>query len=118
MIPVLIIVGGGLGAVARWGIASMIPKTGSGFPSGITTVNVIGSFLLGLVVGLSASTDLLVATEPLTIGLLGGFTTFSTWMVDIDEAPGNRMASAIVVIPLILGLAAAATGLALGLNVS
>jgi CrcB protein len=55
--------------------------------------------------------DIAVAIEPVTLGLLGGFTTFSTWMVDTDEAPTRRMAVAIVTIPLVAGLAAAAAGL-------
>ena len=98
----------------RWGIASFLPKRGNGFPVGITVVNVVGSFLLGVVVGLTASDGINVATAPLTIGLLGGFTTFSTWMVDIEEAPSTRVSAAIVGIPLMLGLAAAAAGIAMG----
>jgi CrcB protein len=112
----LVAVGGGLGAVARWGIATWIPKAEGGFPVGITIVNAMGSFLLGLVVGLVSVSQTLTATEPLTIGILGGFTTFSTWMVDIDEAPSSRMEWAVVLIPLGLGLSAGAAGLALGLN--
>jgi len=111
MTALLVAIGGGLGAVARFGIASMIPKTRRGFPSGITTVNVVGSFLLGLVVGLVEAEDIAPAIEPVTLGLLGGFTTFSTWMVDIDEAPRKRMAVAIVAVPLTAGLLSAAAGL-------
>ncbi|MCL1600916.1 MAG: CrcB family protein [Actinomycetia bacterium] len=114
MTALLIAIGGGLGAVARFGIASMIPRTRLGFPSGITIVNIAGSFLLGLVVGIVEANEVAIATEPLTLGLLGGFTTFSTWMVDIDEAPTRRMAVAIVAIPLVAGLVAAAAGLWLG----
>ena len=111
MTALLVAIGGGLGAVARFGIASGIPKTGLGFPSGITAVNVVGSFLLGFVVGVIEANDIALAIEPVTIGLLGGFTTFSTWMVDIDEAPRKRMAVAVVAIPLIAGLVAAGAGL-------
>ena len=111
MTALLVAIGGGLGAVARFGIASVIPKTRSGFPSGITAVNVVGSFLLGFVVGVIEANDIALAIEPVTIGLLGGFTTFSTWMVDIDEAPRKRMAVAVVAIPLIAGLVAAGAGL-------
>lgn len=114
MTPLLIALGGGIGSLLRWGIASLIPKAEDGFPVGITVVNVAGSFLLGIVVGLVASDRLAIATTPITIGLLGGFTTFSTWMVDLEEAPSARMASAIAVVPLILGVSAAAAGLFLG----
>jgi CrcB protein len=116
MTTLMIALGGGLGALARWGIASVAPKTRRGFPTGITIVNVVGSFLLGLLVGFVAVNDLSVATEPLTVGLLGGFTTFSTWMIDIDEAPRRRMSLVVFAVPLALGLAAAAAGLAIGLN--
>ncbi len=116
MTALLVAVGGGLGAVARWGIATWIPKADDGFPVGITIVNAIGSFLLGLVVGYLSANQTLTATEPLTVGILGGFTTFSTWMVDIDEAPSSTMEWAVVVIPLGLGLTAAAAGVAIGLS--
>lgn len=115
MTSLMIALGGGLGALARLGIASLAPKTRRGFPTGITIVNVLGSFLLGFVVGFVAVNDVSMAAEPLTVGVLGGFTTFSTWMVDIDEAPRRRMSVVIVVVPLALGLAAAAAGLATGL---
>jgi CrcB protein len=117
MTALLVAIGGGLGAVARFGIASMIPKTRLGFPSGITAVNVVGSFLLGFVVGVTEASEIALAVEPVTIGLLGGFTTFSTWMVDIDEAPRKRMAVAIVAIPLIAGLVAAGAGVWLASSV-
>jgi CrcB protein len=112
--PLLIALGGGVGALLRWGIASILPKSNGGFPVGITVVNVIGSFFVGVVVGLVVSDVVHVATAPITVGLLGGFTTFSTWMVDIEEAPTKRMNAAVAVIPLVLGLAAAAIGIAIG----
>ncbi len=114
MTALLIAVGGGVGALLRWGIASFLTKRNNGFPIGITVVNVVGSFLLGMIVGITASDGINLATAPITVGLLGGFTTFSTWMVDIEEAPSTRVSTAIVVVPLTLGLAAAAAGIAIG----
>ncbi|GMQ94317.1 MAG: hypothetical protein BMS9Abin12_1805 [Acidimicrobiia bacterium] len=116
MTALLIAIGGGVGAVARWGVATAIPKSHGGFPVGITVVNVVGSFALGLIVGSVAGGQILFATEPLTIGLLGGFTTFSTWMVDIEEAPRRRMRLATTLVPSVAGLLAAAAGIALGIN--
>ena len=113
----LIVLGGGFGAVARWWISIKFPKTQSGFPVGITIVNVVGSLALGLVVGLTASGRIAFATEPITIGLLGGFTTFSTWMVDIDEVPSMRAGISVSALPLIFGLIAAAVGLWLGVAI-
>lgn len=83
---------------------------------GITIVNVVGSFTLGVVVGLAANEQLLFVAEPLTIGVLGGFTTFSTWMVDIDESSTARMGWMVSIVPIALGLAAAALGLWFGLG--
>ncbi len=116
MTAILIALGGGLGAVVRWGIATTIPRAADGFPSGITIVNVVGSFTLGVVAGLVANEQILFATEPLTIGVLGGFTTFSTWMVDIDESSTATMGWVVSIIPIALGLAAAALGLWIGLG--
>jgi len=115
MTALLIALGGGVGALLRWGIASILPKSNGGFNVGITVVNVIGSFLVGLVVGSVVPDVVDVATAPITVGLLGGFTTFSTWMVDIEEAPTKRMSAAVAVVPLMLGLAAAAVGIAIGI---
>lgn len=111
-----IAIGGGIGALARFGIATAIPKSEGGFPLGITLVNVIGSFALGLVAGAVDGGRVMIATEPFTAGLLGGFTTFSTWMVDIEEAPRKRVRFATTTIPIACGLLAAAAGLALGLS--
>lgn len=114
MTPLLIAIGGGVGALLRFGIASILPRSAGGFPVGITVVNVVGSFLVGSIVGLATSDVLPAATAPATLGLLGGFTTFSTWMVDIDAAPTTRMSANVAFVPLMLGIAAAAAGIAIG----
>ncbi|MCL1593320.1 MAG: CrcB family protein [Actinomycetia bacterium] len=114
MIWVLIAVGGSIGALSRWFVASVVPDHRSGFPLPITIVNVVGSFALGLAVGLDRSRILSIDLLPLTLGALGGFTTFSTWMVDIDTAPSRRVSIVIAVVPTILGVAAAAFGIMIG----
>ncbi len=77
--------GGALGAVARYALASNVSKwLGLGFPYGTLTVNVLGSFLLGLLVELMAlkwSVGLEVRAF-LVVGVLGAFTTFSTFSLD------------------------------------
>ncbi len=114
MIWVLVAVGGSIGALSRWTLASVLPDHRSGFPIPITIANVVGSFALGLAVGMDRSRSLGVDLLPLTAGALGGFTTFSTWMVDIDTAPERRMGIAIAVVPTILGVLAGALGIAIG----
>src|SRR5471030_1039527 len=77
-------VGGGLGALARYFIAGAIQSAVTAFPWGILVVNVSGGFLMGLIVEASAlklnlSPDLRAF---LTVGILGGYTTFSTFSLD------------------------------------
>jgi protein CrcB len=90
MIVLLVAVGGGVGAALRWVVTGSFGHSADGFPVGTTLVNVVGSFALGLIVGFDAGVDSFVETDALTIGVLGGFTTFSTWMVDIHASDGWR----------------------------
>jgi CrcB protein len=113
VIVAMIVIGGGLGAVLRWLVTVWFGSSEAGFPIGTAFVNVAGSLALGLVYGLNFSVDA-VDIRPLTIGLLGGFTTFSTWMVQIDGAPSSQMGAKITVVPGFLGIVGAATGLVLG----
>ncbi|WP_207484316.1 fluoride efflux transporter CrcB [Arenibaculum pallidiluteum] len=78
--------GGAIGSVARYlvGVAALL-WLGPGFPYGTLAVNVVGSFLMGVVAGLGT----LVWQPPaelrafLATGILGGFTTFSTFSLDL-----------------------------------
>lgn len=80
-LPLAIGLGGFLGALARHALTGLVPhRPGELFPLGTLVVNVLGSFLMGLVMAwlhkhaeMSAATRLFV-----TSGLLGSFTTFST----------------------------------------
>lgn len=77
--------GGALGAVARYlAVAQVALWSGPGFPFGTLTVNVAGSFAMGIIAELSA---LVWSPSPelrgfLTIGFLGAFTTFSAFSLD------------------------------------
>lgn len=76
----------GLGGVfARYSVNSLfIAQTNWGFPAATVSINIVGSFLIGLVYIASAQTALL--SEDLRValmaGLLGGFTTFSAFSLD------------------------------------
>lgn len=77
--------GGSLGSVARYLVAIGFGRLlGSKFPWGTLFINVSGSFLIGLFVGLFAIRwDLHQAGRIfLTVGIFGGYTTFSTFSVD------------------------------------
>ena len=76
----LLAAGGGAGALARYAVAGWVyRRSGAGFPWGTLFVNIVGSFLLGVVVtGLASSPFHLQLGALLGIGFLGDFTTFST----------------------------------------
>ena len=76
-----VFIGGGVGSMARFLIGKWLNTSSSGIPWGTFAVNVLGSFLIGVILGwglksnqLSETTTLLLAT-----GFCGGFTTFSTF---------------------------------------
>lgn len=78
--------GGAVGAVMRhFTNNAIMHQVSSGFPYGILSINIIGSILMGLMVGLFAH----VWQPPaeikafLTVGVLGAFTTFSTFSLDV-----------------------------------
>lgn len=79
---VLVGLGGLLGSVARYELAGYVQRlNGSLFPLGTLAVNVLGSFVLGLVVALSLERGLINAEARLFlgVGVCGGFTTMSTF---------------------------------------
>jgi fluoride exporter len=77
-----ICLGGAVGTGARYLLSGwMLAALGSAFPWGTLAVNVIGSFLLGVVMHVGLATPLLTPTARLTLstGVMGGFTTYSTF---------------------------------------
>ena len=83
-----IFMGGGLGASARWGVSGLFKHSSLNFPWATFLCNGIGSLGLGLVMAWtlsktpSSSSYLLPF---LTIGFLGGFTTFSTLIFELQR---------------------------------
>ena len=78
---VLVAVGGALGAVARYALGGWIHRYVSAFPAGTMTINVLGCFVIGGVLYLTVDRPTLSPEMRvfLAIGVLGGFTTFSTF---------------------------------------
>lgn len=75
-------IGGFLGTLGRYIVSTMVYRyLGVSFPYGTLTVNLIGCFLFGLVSGLFEERHLLTPATRLflTVGVLGGFTTFSSF---------------------------------------
>lgn len=81
---ILVGTGGFLGSVARYTVALMLAPVAAWFPFSTLSVNIIGSFLIGLLSELAVSTTL-VSPEArlfLVTGFCGGFTTFSAYMFE------------------------------------
>uniref|UniRef100_A0AAU3GP34 Fluoride-specific ion channel FluC n=1 Tax=Streptomyces sp. NBC_01401 TaxID=2903854 RepID=A0AAU3GP34_9ACTN len=95
----VIALGGALGATARFGAAQVWPTADTGFPWTTLTVNVAGCLVIGIL--LVAVTEVFSAHALLRpffgTGVLGGFTTFSTYCVDIERlATGDRAGIALI----------------------
>jgi fluoride exporter len=84
----VIAIGGALGSLTRWGVAEELPHRGAEFPWGTWTVNVVGAFLLGVLTVLVSDVwpGRRYARPFFGVGFLGGFTTFSTYVLDARGA--------------------------------
>ena len=114
MTTLFVAVGGMIGVLARFGIGRLAPNHEALLWSTVA-INVAGSFLLGLLVaGQWFDRDL---REGLGVGFLGGFTTFSTFSVQVVlEVDGGEPVRAFlyVVASVVGGILAATAGYALG----
>jgi CrcB protein len=108
------ILAGGLGAVGRYLLSGFVQEhSRSDFPVGTLTVNLAGALLLGTVAGID---HLQSAMSLAAAGFLGGFTTFSTWMVETTRLAGPPIRSRAflnLAFTLLAGIAFAAAGYSL-----
>ena len=107
--------GGALGALLRYGVSNMINgSTTSGLPWGTIGVNLAGSFFIGLLSGLfNRLMPHAYFKTFLLIGLIGAFTTFSTYMIESLRLFQERqigLAVANLLLSNILGLACVLAG--------
>jgi len=114
---VAIAAGGAMGAVGRHYVGVFALKwLGAGFPFGTLTVNIVGSFLMGMLITLMAL-KWNVGNELrafLTVGLLGGFTTFSAFSFDfatLVERGESLIAAGYVAASVVLALAGIFVGM-------
>lgn len=122
MIVLAAVLGSGVGALARYEVGGAVQRRTRGArPWGTATVNLLGAALLGLLTGLHGSGRL--GADPVTIlgtGFCGGFTTFSTWMVESVRLGEEGAAAGLIAVAvnvagmLVVGVAAAAAGASLG----
>lgn len=116
----LVAIGGAVGSVARYlATIAMTRLLGPAFPWGTITVNILGSFAIGLLTEFvarkfSAPMEMRLL---LVVGILGGFTTFSSFSLDtmalVERGP-VWIAFSYVLASVLLSLTAAFGGLALG----
>ena len=106
---------GGVGTLARFLVdGALSHRWSTSFPIGTFIVNLSGAFALGVLAGATTSED---ATRLAATGLLGAYTTFSTWALEsqrLSEDGELRVATLNFVVSLILGVALAWLGTEIG----
>jgi len=111
-------IGGAVGSLLRYFVASAIQQPTMQFPWGIFVVNITGGFIMGVIVELSAL-KLQISPEVrafLTIGILGGYTTFSTFSLDsalLIQRGAYMAAAGYIIGSTVLSITALFAGLAL-----
>ncbi len=125
-VPVLIFLGGGVGALLRYLMVGLLKPASPAFPAGTLSVNILGCFAIGLLAArvlpdvspLQPVPDSLHgrAWLLLAVGVLGGFTTFSSFAIEcLDLLRQDRSGAmlAYVLLSNVLGILAAASAFAL-----
>lgn len=107
-----VVVAGAAGTAARYGIGLAVGARS--FPFATLSINVVGSFLIGLVLTLGAHGRLSPqTTTALAVGFLGAFTTYSTFAweaLTLGRTDRLALAAVYVAVSVMLGLLAAAAG--------
>lgn len=106
---------GGVGAVARFALDRAVGRrAGRAFPFGTLAVNLTGAFALGVLVGAALSGD---AYRLVGVGLIGGYTTFSTWALEshrLAEEGQGGLGALNFAVSVVLGVLVAWLGRELG----
>ncbi|RBY80938.1 fluoride efflux transporter CrcB [Geodermatophilus sp. TF02-6] len=115
MAYLLAALGGAIGALARWGVGTALPHSPAGWPWATLLVNLTGCLLLGaLYAGLAARSPEPVWVRPLLgVGVLGGYTTYSTFAVEVVEltdAGAGALAAGYVLVSVLGGVLAVTAG--------
>lgn len=118
---IAVAVGGAAGSVVRWLLAELIPAEPGQFAWSTVIVNLVGSALVGVLAGLRPRWPRSrLVYDVLTVGVLGGFTTFSayalygTWLIEYSR---YWPAAGFLIGSVLAGVVAAALGLVVGARV-
>lgn len=105
--------GGAIGSVARYGLSVALPHAPGQFPLATLLINVSGCLLIGMLMAtISASANPHRLLRPfLGVGVLGGFTTLSTYAVEVLETDAVWLAVLYSVSTVLLALTATTVGL-------
>jgi fluoride exporter len=118
MIPLLVVLGAVIGAPLRYATDRLVQaRHATGFPWGTFTVNIVGSFVLGLTLGATASPEVIALVGT---GFCGSLTTYSTFgyeTVQLAAGRGKLFATFNAVGSVLAGLGAAGLGLAIGATI-
>lgn len=112
--------GGLLGSTGRYMLSTVIQsRAGHGFPFGTLTVNIIGCFLIGLLIGFSLNKPVMISDNTrlfLSTGFCGGFTTFSAYSAEtfiLFDKGDIYMGISYILISILAGLLATWAGIIL-----
>jgi CrcB protein len=111
---------GAAGTLARYGVSTLLQRAGSTLPYGTLAVNVLGSFLLGVLLRAGAAPPDAPPSAlrlALTVGFCGGFTTFSAFSVEtalLLQSGAYARAALYASTSVLLSLAAVFAGFAMG----
>ena len=107
--------GGAIGSALRYGVVTWSGRFVPGFPLGTLLVNAVGSFIIGLLWGIAEAKDFSPAVRALLfVGILGGFTTFSSFSmetINLLRAHDMRWGIINLVLNNVLGILLAFAGL-------
>lgn len=119
-IVLLLVIAGALGTLSRYALGGLAQRIGgTGFPYGTLAINVLGCFVIGLIMQIALNTDLIAVPLRIavTVGFLGAFTTFSTFSYETVRflEDGAWMSAALNVASNVgMGLLATFAGMLLG----
>lgn len=113
-----VFIGGTVGGAIRLGIDHLVPAGAHGIPWDMVAINVVGSFVLGLVVARSEARGLHRYFPLIGPGILGGFTTFSAIATLRYAQTEPGLAAAVLAGNLVVAVAAAAWGWSIGVRCS